>query len=120
MGEAVGEPGVVRRIAIAEARIVRRDHPVAIGKQRDEVAEHVRRRGKAVQEKHDRRILAAGLAIKDLDAVHRGVTVMDDGGCGARSGDHVGGSCSARKRRETGKRQSKGDHKSIHFTSPSG
>ena len=77
--EGVGESGAIRHVALAEARIVRRDHAVAVGQRRDQVAEHVRGGREAVQQQHDRRVRRPGLAIEDPHAVDRGGPVMGDG-----------------------------------------
>jgi hypothetical protein len=77
--EGVGEPGAIRHVALAVARIIRRDDAVTIRKRRDQIAEHVRRRRKAVQEQHDRRLRGPGFAIKDVHAVDLGGAVMRDG-----------------------------------------
>ena len=78
MGERIGERLVVGRGAFAKSRIVGRDDVVAIRERRDQVAEHVRRGRKAVQQQHDRRILRPRLAVEDVDAVDLGGAVMDD------------------------------------------
>ena len=56
----------VRHGALAEARIVRRDHVIAVRQRRDQVSEHVRRRRKAVQQHHDRRVERACLTIEHI------------------------------------------------------
>ena len=78
MGERVGERLVVGRGAFAEAWIVGRDDVVAIRERRDQIAEHVRRSRKAVQQQHDRRILRPRLAVEDVDAVDFGGAVVND------------------------------------------
>ena len=94
MGEGVSEFRVIRRIALAEARVVRRDDMVAVGQGGNEVAEHVRRGRETVQQQHDRRLGRAGLAIEDLDAIDRRGPVMGDhraGLCGGLRGAGRGG-----------------------------
>ncbi len=76
--ERVGERLVVGRRALAEARIVRRDHVVAIRERRDQIAEHVGRGGKPVQQEHGRRAGGAGFAVEDIDAVDLGRAIVDD------------------------------------------
>ena len=77
--EGVSKPGAIRHVALAVARIIRRDDAVTIRKRRDQIAEHVRRRRKAVQEQHDRCLRGPGFAIEDVHAVDLGGAVMCDG-----------------------------------------
>src|ERR1700730_14220906 len=60
----------VRPIAMSEARVIRRDKVVAIGKPREERLEHPRRRGKAVQQQNRRGVFWSSLAIKNREAIH--------------------------------------------------
>ena len=62
----------IRRAALAEARIVGCDEMVAIGERRNEIAEHVRRSGKAMQQQHGGSIGRACLAIEDVQALNLG------------------------------------------------
>ena len=59
----------------SSGRVVRRDHVVGAGKQRDEVAEHERTGWRAVQQEHDWRGRLAGFAVEDTAAVHLGEMV---------------------------------------------
>ena len=56
-----------RRLRLAEAGQIGRDQTVAIGKQRDEVAEHVACRRETVQQQDDRRIARSGFAVEHVD-----------------------------------------------------
>ena len=76
--EGVGEGRPVRHVALAVARIVRRDHAVAVGERRDQVAEHVRGGREAVQQQHDRRVGRPRLAVEDAHAVDRDGPVVGD------------------------------------------
>ena len=76
--ERVGEFGPVRHVALAVARIVGCDHVIAVGKGGDEVAEHVRRGRKSVQQQDDRRICRPGLAIKDVHSIDFGRAMVRD------------------------------------------
>jgi hypothetical protein len=78
-GEAVGEVLARRHGREAEAGQVRRDHVISIGQRRDQVAEHVRRAGEAVEKEHNRRIAWARLAVEQLESLDRGGAVMGDG-----------------------------------------
>ena len=77
--EAVRELVTVRRAAMTERRIVGRDHLVAMSEHRNQVAEHVRRGGKAVQQQDRRRIRHARLAIEDVYPVDSGRAITGDG-----------------------------------------
>ena len=121
MVEGVGEFGGRRRVALAEARIVRRDQMITVGEQRDQRREHPRRRRIAVQHEDRRRIPGSRLAIENLQPVDRDEPIgrrrgvggdrlraRPGGGCGKRrdggdqgdgcEGFHVGDSFSARRR----------------------
>src|SRR3546814_18141130 len=80
----------------AEAGIVRRQHVVALGERRDQLAEHVRRGGEAVQQQHGGARRIASLAIGDLAALDQGAAVVDlrRGGsrCRCEGGAERGGS----------------------------
>ena len=121
MGEAVGELAMVGCVALAKARIVRRDHMIAIGQQRDQVAEHVRRRREAVEQQHHRAVGGAGFAIEHLDAIDRGAAIMDRGGRGLRGdgargrGDRVGRGSDA-----GGRQQHRNDQFLHHVLHPVG
>ena len=78
VAERVGERLVIGRGALAEARIVRRDDMVAIRERRDQIAEHVRRGRKAVQQQHGRRVGGSGFAVEDIDAVDLDGAIVDD------------------------------------------
>ena len=78
MGERVGERLVVGRGAFAKSWIVGRNDVVAIRERRDQIAEHVRRGRKAVQQQHDLRILRPRFAIEDVDPVDLGRAVMNN------------------------------------------
>ncbi|MNP15283.1 hypothetical protein D3C76_1076370 [compost metagenome] len=58
-----------RHFGEAESGQVRRDEAVFVRQQRDQLAELVRRAGKAVQQQQYRRVDSAGFAIEHLDAV---------------------------------------------------
>ncbi|CAD5263221.1 hypothetical protein BOSE62_30567 [Bosea sp. 62] len=91
IGEAVEtiiKLGRRRRAAMAEAGIVRRDHPVLPGQAGNQVAKHVRGRWEAVQQQERRRILRPGLAIEDLGAGDRGGAEMGRNGLGSCHGRH--------------------------------
>ena len=62
----VAEP--VRRGAVAEARIIRRNQPPAVCESRQQVAELIGRTGIAVRQEQRRRVARPRLAIEDLDA----------------------------------------------------
>src|SRR5262245_19171076 len=64
--EGVSELVPRRHRAVAEARVVGGEHAVAVGQGRDQVAEHLRARREAVQQKHCRRVLRPGLAVEDV------------------------------------------------------
>ena len=68
--ERIGELSARRGFRVAEAGEVGRDHAVAIGEPGDQVAEHVRRGRKAVQQEQDRRVGGPGRAIEDVDVAH--------------------------------------------------
>ena len=75
----------------AEARQIGGDHMEAIGEQRDEVPEHVGRRGEPVEEEDGRRLRIPGLPEEEGDALDRDAAVVDlDGGVGgsAHRGPH--------------------------------
>jgi hypothetical protein len=55
----------------------------------DQLAEHVRGGGEAVQQQHGRRVRRAGLAIEDVEAVDRDGLVGDLVGGGSRQGDRA-------------------------------
>ena len=76
--ERVGKLRMIRRPAVAEARIVRRNHAVPVSQDRDQVTEHVRRGGKAVQEEHHGRVGGAGLPIEHVNSLYRRVSIMRD------------------------------------------
>ena len=57
--EGVGELAARRHVGLAEAGQIGRDDVKAIGKKRDEVAEHVARAREAVQQQQRRRVRAA-------------------------------------------------------------
>ena len=67
---------MIRRSALAETRIVRRDHVIAVRQRWDQVAEHVRRCWKAVQQNHDRAVRRTGFAIEQADSVNGGGSVV--------------------------------------------
>ena len=78
MTEGVGEGLVIRRGALAEARIVRRDDMVAICEQWDQIAEHVGGGRKPVQQEHGRRVCRARLTVEDIDTVDLDCAIVDD------------------------------------------
>jgi hypothetical protein len=78
VGERVGKRLVVGRAAFAKSWIVGRDDVIAIRERRDQVAEHVRRSRKAVQQQHDRRICRSCFAVEDVDPVDLGCAVVND------------------------------------------
>src|ERR1700751_3563114 len=75
--ECIAEPLSRRHRRLAEAGQVRRDEVEFAGKQRNQVAEHVARSRKAVQQKQLRRTDILRLAIEHLDAVDISRTVID-------------------------------------------
>jgi hypothetical protein len=50
---------------------------ISIGKQRDEIPEHVRRGREAVQQKNGRRPWISGFPVKDLDAGDLNRAIVD-------------------------------------------
>lgn len=70
MIEGVGEALVIRRVGKAEAGQVGRDNVKIVREFRDQVAEHVARRGKAMKEKHCRCLKIARLTVEDFDTAH--------------------------------------------------
>jgi hypothetical protein len=78
--EGIGELRTVRHVALAVAGIVRSDHMIAVRERGDQVAEHVRRCRKAVEQQHDRSGLRSRLAIENLDAVDLLRPVVGDDG----------------------------------------
>jgi hypothetical protein len=66
-----------RRVGEAEAEVVRGDHAVAVGEQRDQVAEHVRAGRKPVQQKENGRVSRSGLAVEERATLDGGVAVVD-------------------------------------------
>ncbi|KQT44590.1 hypothetical protein ASG43_14820 [Aureimonas sp. Leaf454] len=67
--EHIVERSARRRLRLAEAGKVGRDEMEAVGEQRNEIAEHMARRGKAVQEQRRRIRAVACFAIEDRNAV---------------------------------------------------
>jgi len=65
IGEAIGELRPVGRHSEAEARQVRRHDVIAVGKQGNEIAEHMRRGREAVQQQEGRMTRIAGFSIED-------------------------------------------------------
>ena len=59
------------RIAVSEARVVRRDHVVAIPETGEKRLEHAGGGGKPVKEQDRRPVLRTGLSIEDGQAVDR-------------------------------------------------
>jgi hypothetical protein len=80
VGEAVDDPRNIgkrvvelimgRHLRLTKPRQVRRDEVVAIGQQREQIAEHMASAGKAMQQQHRRRFSAPGRAIGNLEAIH--------------------------------------------------
>ena len=94
---------MIGRGAFAEAGIVRRDDMKAIRERRDQVAEHVGRSRKPVQQEHGRRIGGSGFAIEDIDAIDLDGAIVDDRDRGLfrYAGRRLGlGQCGRRDRRE--------------------
>ena len=73
--EAVAKSPHRRRVGVAEADIIRRDHMETVGQQRDQVAIHVAAGGKTMQQDDGRRRGIAGLAVEDVLAIDRGGTI---------------------------------------------
>ena len=73
--KCVAEPFAVGCIREAEAREVGCNHMVAVRQGRNEVAEHVRRRGEAVQQENRWVSFRAGFAIKNLGALDEGMVI---------------------------------------------
>ena len=69
---------MVGRGAFAKSWVIGRDDVVAVRERRDQVAEHVRRGRKAVQQQHDRRIRGSCFAVEDVDPVDFGCAVVND------------------------------------------
>src|ERR1700722_14900714 len=59
----------VRPIAMSEARVIRRDQVITIGKPGQEWLEHPRRRWKSVQQEERRRVFRAGLSVEDGEPI---------------------------------------------------
>jgi hypothetical protein len=68
-GEAVAELAAVRHIAVTEPRVVRRDDVIAIRQRRNQVAKHVRRTGKAMQQHDGRRVYRTGFSVENFYAI---------------------------------------------------
>src|ERR1700678_2929999 len=79
MIEGVGKVRGHRHIRAAEARQVGRDEPKAVGEHRNEIAEHVARGRKAMQQQENGSVCGAGLTVKHLEAVDVSGLVFDDG-----------------------------------------
>src|SRR5580698_3164212 len=89
LGEAVDHAGQMiegvskvpgrRHIRAAEARQVGRDEPKAVGEHRNEIAEHVARGRKAMQQQKHGSVCGTRLTVKDLEAVDVSGLVFDDG-----------------------------------------
>src|SRR5215472_11033161 len=73
--KTVAELFAVRGVGKAEAWKIRRQQMVAVSQGWNEIAKHVRRSRKTVQQQDCRAILGAVLAIEDLEAVDDGVLV---------------------------------------------
>ena len=65
-----------RHVGLTEPRKVRRDDMKSVGKERDQVAEHVARAREAVQQQQHRRISWARLAIENLETIDIGRAVL--------------------------------------------
>ena len=72
VAESVGESLVIRHGALAEARIVWRDHMERSGERRNQIAEHVGRGRKPVQQQDCRSILWASIPIEDVEIIYDG------------------------------------------------
>ena len=94
--ERIGELPTIWGIAFTVTGIIGRDHVIAIGKVRDQIAEHMRRGRKSVQQQHNRRVLGLGLSEEDVDPVDRVGPMMCDrersgrGRVLRRRNDHLG------------------------------
>lgn len=64
MTKGVGEFGMVRSVTLPEARIVRRDHSMAVGEKLHQIAEHMRRRREAMQQNDYGAVFWTGFAVK--------------------------------------------------------
>src|SRR5262249_10380012 len=73
--KAIAEVFAVRRVGKAEARKIGRHQMVAVSQGWNEIAKHVRRRWKAVQQQDCRAILEAVLAIEDLGTIDDSVLI---------------------------------------------
>src|SRR6266481_638333 len=73
--ERIREVLRVRPIAMSEARIIRRDKVIAIGKPREQRFEHARGRRQSVQQQKRRRIFRASLSVKNGEPInlHRAI-----------------------------------------------
>jgi len=63
--------------AVAESWIVRCDQTIAVGQQRDEIAEHMRGGRKSMQQEDRRQVRAAGLPVEDFNVLDRCGPVMN-------------------------------------------
>src|SRR5262245_4776402 len=94
VGEAVNYPREIikrvvelitgRQVRLTKTRQVRRDEVVAIGKQRDQIAEHMASARKAMQQQHRRSFRPPGLAIGNLEAIHSSGEIVGRGHESAR------------------------------------
>ncbi len=78
-GKAVFEFAGRRHCRQTEPRKVGRDHMIVVGKRWDEVAVHVRRAWKTVQQHHDMGAFLSSLAVEYFHAFNAGGSVMGDG-----------------------------------------
>src|SRR5262249_55522922 len=79
MIEGVGESFARGHVRLSEAGQIGRHDVEAVSKMRDEVAEHVARARKTVQQQQRRRALGPRLAVEDLEAVDGSLAVVDPG-----------------------------------------
>ena len=75
--EGVAELSGRRRVGQAEAQMVRSDHVIPVGQQRDQVAEHERASRESVQQHQGRSAGRARFPVEQLMAVDVGVSVVD-------------------------------------------
>ncbi len=90
--EAVFERLDRRRVAAAEARIVRGDEVIAVGQQRDQLAEHVRGGRETVQQEDGRPCRIARPAVKQRHPVNLHRAMVD------RDGRHALRQCASGRR----------------------
>src|SRR5262249_19045217 len=74
--EGVGELLAIGGLGESEAGQIGCNYVIALSKNRNEVAEHVRRRGESVEQQDGRSVPGAGLAIEDAGIADIGVVIV--------------------------------------------